>query len=125
MRLIRLSSNMNSFHTVEFKDGLNLIVGKQANPNDSNKKNTYNGVGKSLIIYLIHFCLGSNRIDVFEDKIPGWEFKLDFLLDGKLFTSKRNTKKQSEIFLNNEKLTITKFRSIMLNKVFGIQEKIN
>ena len=38
MRLIRLSSNMNSFHTVEFKDGLNLIVGKQANPNDSNKR---------------------------------------------------------------------------------------
>lgn len=113
MRLIRLSSNMNSFHTVEFKDGLNLIVGKQANPNDSNKKNTYNGVGKSLIIYLIHFCLGSNRIDVFEEKIPGWEFKLDFLLDGKLFTSRRNTKKQSEIFLNNEKLTIKKFRSIM------------
>jgi len=125
MRLIRLSSNMNSFHSVEFKDGLNLIVGKQANPNDSNKKNTYNGVGKSLIIYLIHFCLGSNRIDVFEEKIPGWEFKLDFLLDGKMFTSMRNTKKQSEIFLNNEKLTITKFRSIMLDKVFGIQDKIN
>lgn len=125
MRLIRLSSNMNSFHTVEFKDGLNLIIGKQANPGDKNLDRTYNGVGKSLLIYILHFCLGSNKITPFEEKIPGWEFILEFSIDGELYTSVRNTSNQSKIFLNGEKLTLAKFRSIMLEKVFGITEKIN
>ncbi|MED3348229.1 DUF2326 domain-containing protein [Bacillus thuringiensis] len=125
MRLIRLSSNMNSFHTVEFKDGLNLIIGKQANPGDKNLDRTYNGVGKSLLIYILHFCLGSNKITPFEEKIPGWEFILEFSIDGELYTSVRNTSNQSKIFLNGEKLTLAKFRSIMLEKVFGVTEKIN
>ncbi|PAE25599.1 DUF2326 domain-containing protein [Bacillus sp. 7894-2] len=125
MRLIRLSSNMNSFHTIEFKDGLNLIIGKQANPDDKSLDKTYNGVGKSLLIYILHFCLGSNKIAPFEEKIPGWEFTLEFSIDGELYTSVRNTSNQSKIFLNGEKLTLAKFRSIMLEKVFGVTEKIN
>lgn len=125
MRLIRLSSNMNSFHTVEFKDGLNLIIGKQANPDDKSLDKTYNGVGKSLLIYILHFCLGSNKIAPFEEKIPGWEFTLEFSIDGEVYNSVRNTSNQSKIFLNGEKLTLPKFRSIMLEKVFGVTEKIN
>lgn len=65
MRLVRLSSNMKSFHTVTFKDGINLIVGKQSS-STTRENNTYNGVGKSLIIYIIHFCLGSNKMNSFE-----------------------------------------------------------
>ena len=115
---------MNSFHTIEFTKGLNLIVGKQANPGDKNKSNTYNGVGKSLIIYLIHFCLGSNKIAAFEEKIAGWEFKLEFSIDEEKYTSVRNTSNQSKIFLNGEKLTLEKFRSTMLKNVFGVQDKV-
>lgn len=125
MRLIRLSSNVQSFHSIEFKNGLNLIIGKQANPDDKSLDKTYNGVGKSLLIYILHFCLGSNKISPFEEKIPNWEFTLEFLIDGEPYTSVRNTSKQSKIFLNGEKLTLSKFRSIMLEKVFGVTEKIN
>jgi len=125
MRLIRLSSNVQSFHSIEFKNGLNLIIGKQANPDDKSLDRTYNGVGKSLLIYILHFCLGSNKISPFEEKIPNWEFTLEFLIDGEPYTSVRNTSKQSKIFLNGEKLTLSKFRSIMLEKVFGVTEKIN
>lgn len=125
MQLIRLSSNMNSFHTIEFKEGLNFIVGKQANPNDKNKSNTFNGVGKSLIVYIIHFCLGSNKIDAFEKKIPGWEFTLEFSNNGNNYKSLRNTSSQNEIYLNDEKLTLPKFRSKFLKEAFGLEEKIN
>ena len=121
MRLIRLSSNMKSFHIVEFKDGLNLIIGKQANPDDKSLNKTYNGVGKSLLIYILHFCLGSNKITPFEEKIPGWEFTLEFSIDGELYTSVRNTSKQSKIFLNGENLTLPKFRTKMLEKVFKLK----
>lgn len=116
---------MQSFHSIKFKDGLNLIIGKQANPDDKSLDKTYNGVGKSLLIYILHFCLGSNKISPFEEKIPGWEFALEFSIDGKSYTSVRNTSKQNKIFLNGEKLTLPKFRSIMLEKVFGVTEKIN
>jgi len=113
---------MNSFHTIDFKEGLNLIVGIQKS---SDTRNTYNGVGKSLIIYLIHFCLGSNNNKMFEEKIPGWEFRLDFEIDGKPFWSTRNTSKQNDIYLNGEKKSKEKFRAELLPNVFNLNEKKN
>jgi len=72
MQLIRLSANHNSFNTVNFNpSGLTLIVGAH-----SKKGSTYNGVGKSLIVELLHFCLGSSKNEEFERKIPQWEFTL-------------------------------------------------
>ncbi|RYG72083.1 DUF2326 domain-containing protein [Lentibacillus lipolyticus] len=122
MRLIKLSSNMNSFHDIEFKKGLNIIVGRQANPNNSNKKDTYNGVGKSLIIYIVHFCLGSNKIKPFEEKIPGWEFRLDVEINGVKYTLSRNTSKQNQLFINDEKFNLTGFRNELLPKVFNLDQ---
>ena len=116
---------MNSFHTIEFKKGLNFIVGKQANPSDKNKSNTFNGVGKSLIVYIIHFCLGSNRMDAFEKNIPDWEFTLEFSNNGNKYKSLRNTSNQSKIYLNGEELTLSKFRSKFLKEAFGLEEKVN
>lgn len=125
MRLIKLSANKHTFQTVPFKAGLNLIVGKKQNPSDRNVRNTYNGVGKSLTIYLIHFCLGSNSIKVFEEKIPQWEFTLEFEIDGVTYASTRNTSSQKDIFLNGKKYSVTKFRNEMLSKVFDIEGKMN
>jgi len=122
MRLVKLSSNMKSFHTIEFKEGLNLIVGSQANPSEKDNRKTYNGVGKSLIIYLIHFCLGSNKIDAFEKSLPNWTFELTFEIENEIYVTSRNTSKQSEFFLNGVKKTITKFREEMLSKVFYLDD---
>ncbi len=75
MQLIRLSANHESFRTVNFNpSGLTLIVGAH-----SKLGQTYNGVGKSLIVELLHFCLGASRNEEFERKIPQWEFTLDRL----------------------------------------------
>lgn len=125
MKLIQLSSNKSSFHTVNFKSGLNLIVGKKSNPDDTNTKNTYNGVGKSLLVYLIHFCLGSNEIKAFKEKIPDWDFYLKFLIDDEIYISMRNTSNQKEIFLNDEKLKLAEFRRRMLEKNFNISKKVS
>lgn len=61
MRLISLTANQKSFHPIIFKDGINIIAGKQVTPHNENDGNTYNGVGKSLTLHLIHFCLGSRK----------------------------------------------------------------
>ena len=62
MKLLSLRANKPSFHPIIFKDGINIIVGKQVAPLDENDGNTYNGVGKSLTLHLIHFCLGANKL---------------------------------------------------------------
>jgi len=62
MKLIKLEANKDSFKTVSFnKQGLSLIVAKQSNPEERDTTNTYNGVGKSLIVLLVHFCLGAKK----------------------------------------------------------------
>ena len=56
MQLISLEANKPSFNTVHFNPkGLTLIIGKSTS---TDKNNTYNGVGKSLLLQLVNFCIG-------------------------------------------------------------------
>lgn len=122
MYLNRLSANKEQFHTIEFKDGLNFIVGKRENPSINDLKNTYNGVGKSLIIELIHFCLGSKKIDIFEEKLSDWTFTLEFEINKENFKVIRSCDEQNKVILNGKELSINKYTKLLQNKVFCIDE---
>jgi len=53
MRLIELTSSKSTFKTVRFnRTGLSLIVARHT---QKNLQATYNGVGKSLVITLLHY----------------------------------------------------------------------
>ena len=69
MQLISLTSNKETFRPIHFKNeiGLNFIVATQKNPEISDKGNTTNGVGKSLIVAIIHFCLASSKKESFKN----------------------------------------------------------
>jgi uncharacterized protein YydD (DUF2326 family) len=122
MKLIRLRANKDSFHTIPFNDkGISLIVAKKRTEND---RNTYNSVGKSLSIALVHFCLASNKIPAFEEQLLGWEFYLDFEINGTLYTSKRSTGKQDVIYLNEAEMSLADFRTKLAEKVFCIASPI-
>lgn len=114
MQLISLTSNKDTFKPVHFNNefGLNFIVATQNNAHD--KESTYNGVGKSLVIALIHFCLGSNKKDSFKKDLPDWSFKLTFKIENEIYISERKTNSQEIIILNNKEITVSKF-----NKKFG------
>lgn len=122
MKLISLSANKPSFHPVIFKDGINIIVGKQVAPHNENDGNTYNGVGKSLTLHLIHFCLGANRIDSFMKKLPDWEFTLKFEVNGKEYSSIRNTNEQNKIEFCGEILASKVVRQKLLELCFDISD---
>ncbi len=125
MRLIKLEANQPSFHTVHFNSrGLSIIVGKKEDKNNTNTKNTYNSVGKSLLIRIVHFCLGANTIDEFEAKLPGWEFVLTFDIEGERFQAIRATSKQDQILVNGQKTDLTTFRDKFQKLLFKIDDPV-
>lgn len=120
MRLIKLYANHQSFREVNFNPtGLTLIVGSK-----STRGSTYNGVGKSLIVELLHFCLGSKKNDEFEKKIPQWEFFLEFQIQGHNHVVSRNTSNQGVVYLDHEEIKIAVLNSWLESRLFAIPEGI-
>ena len=120
MKLISLKANQPSFHPVIFNDGISIVVGKQVAPHNENDGNTYNGVGKSLILHLIHFCFGANKIDSFSHQLSGWEFTLNFEHNGERFYATRSTKEQNKINFCGEILNPKAMRQRMFELCFEI-----
>lgn len=123
MHLVWLSANKYSFHDIKFKKGINYIVGKKFDNEVFDKKSTYNGVGKSLIIELIHFCLGSNKITSFEENLNEWEFILQFEAKGSQHTVIRSCKNQNDIYLDGEIYGLNKFKLKVMELIFDFSSE--
>jgi len=89
MGLIRVSSNNPSFKTVEFKKGLNIILADRTS--DSGNKESRNGLGKTSLIQIIDFCLGSSAsFSLFKSaELKDWSFTLDLSIGGKKYSITR------------------------------------
>lgn len=120
MRLIELRSNKKSFHTVTFNPtGITVIA---AIKETEDQKKTYNSVGKSLTIALVHFCLGCNSNKEFDIKLNDWIFYLDFQIGNEKFTASRSTNNQKEITLNGKVYTLKEFNKYLEGLLFRIKE---
>ncbi len=124
MYLIEVSANKPSFQTVKFKEGLNFIVGGISKEQEKNKKSTYNGVGKSLLIKIIHFCLGCKTIKSFEEKLNDWEFSLKFKIDNNYYTATRKCNNQGKINLNGNEISLKEYTDFMGKELFYLS-KVN
>lgn len=115
MRLIELTSNKSSFKTVKFnRTGLSLVIGsrkEQSHAVDDGR--SYNGVGKSLLIEIIHFCLGSSTNASFRQHLSGWDFTLRFEIGQTSYTASRSTDKQDKILLNGVQLKLKAFNELL------------
>lgn len=77
MKLRSLSANFPEFRTINFRDGLNIIVADRAS--EATKTDSRNGLGKTTIIALIDFCLGSNMNERLRQMSGNeWCFTLSF-----------------------------------------------
>ena len=126
MRLISLTANQKSFRPVHFNPtGLSFITAVQKNPGESDSGKSYNGVGKSLLTALIHFCLGAGKqgYKSFQEKLPEWAFTLTFTIEGRTYTATRSLENIDTILLNKEELTVSKFNSKMESLCFEIPEE--
>lgn len=127
MRLIALSANKSTFRTVKFnRNGLSIVVGQKKVLRDgsSSKSKTYNGVGKSLLLQLVHYCLASDPNDAFRKHLDGWIFSLEFELQGNAHRITRSADKPSELSLDGEKITLPKLRTWLLAGSFYPQQGI-
>ncbi|WP_197075644.1 hypothetical protein [Leptospirillum sp. Group II 'CF-1'] len=73
----KIFANKSSFKTVEFRPGMNIVWADRTN--DSTKKDSRNGLGKTTLIEIIHFCLGaktSKGKGLLNTNLDGWEFSL-------------------------------------------------
>lgn len=124
MRLVELYANKASFKRVVFnKSGLSLILGSRKEPNnhaDDNK--SYNGVGKSLLAEIIHFCLGSNASSAFKNHLPGWEFNLILQLDNKIYHVVRSTDKQGDVLVNEKNMKLKQYTDFLNKYTFQTQD---
>ena len=125
MRLVELTANQESFHTVRFNEtGLTLIVGKQSDPTDTNREHSTNGVGKSLLLYLISFCLGSDSNRQMKEKLPEWEFTLTFEHAAKRHSVTRSTMNQSSLMVNGTITTLKAFRETLGREIFSLEPSV-
>lgn len=125
MRLISLTANAESFHTVTFnKTGPSFIVGRQQRkePPEEDKgdqdSNTSNGVGKSLLLYLVNFCLGADPNESFAKQLDGWAFTLRVEVEGNEVPITRSVAEQDVVQYGAARMSLNDFRDTLQDQIF-------
>lgn len=112
MKLLKLYSNNPDFKEINFNPGLNIVAGLQKS---SLAKDSYNGIGKSSSLNLLHLMFGGS----FDDKSPSDKvlktflstygtIHLDFAIGNVKYTISKNFA-VNDFYLNNEKVSMTAF----------------
>ncbi len=114
MYLKKLSANKESFHDLVLEpDSINIILGSKGVENEK-KTNTVNGVGKTLSIKLIDYCLGC-RSDAHKEilKLKGWDFKLVLNCRGKDHDLIRSIDDDKFMYLDEKKVKVSEVKEFL------------
>lgn len=99
--ILAVRCDQPSFKNVYFERGLNVVLADRTK--ESTRKDTRNGLGKSTLIEIIHFCLGSSLSGTLKDEhLLDWTFTLDFELAGKVISVSRNTENTSRFIVEGD-----------------------
>lgn len=126
MRLIELYANSASFKRVRFNEtGMSLVIGSRRDPvhHDDDTK-SYNGVGKSLLVEIIHFCLGSSTNKAFKEYLPGWEFTLIAIVGDRQLQIVRSTEKQGDVYVDGKALKLKSFTDFLARNTFQFDDSL-
>lgn len=96
-----ISSNNKKFKTINFHDGLNIIVADKTEK--STDKDTRNGLGKSTLLNIIHFCLGRDPKEALANsKTDDYTFYLDMDIQNKRYVISRSPGNKTQIFVKGD-----------------------
>ncbi|MBS1677916.1 MAG: DUF2326 domain-containing protein [Actinobacteria bacterium] len=136
----RVSANHDSFRQVEFGPDFNLVLAERTAA--ATDRDSRNGLGKSLLLDILHFCLGSKGTKgrgVAVDALTDWEFRTDLTYtDGDLAFSRavsqkswvrfdsdsRNLPVTPEIEANRQGFKVADQRLLLGRLLFGLTDEI-
>ena len=96
-----LSCDRPYFKTIEFKPGFNVILAERTQ--EATIKDSRNGLGKSTVIEIIHFCLGGNKGETLKkSELDGWAFTLELDLKGEKYSVTRNTRDINDVIIDGD-----------------------
>lgn len=88
--------NRPSFKNLEFRPGFNVILAERTK--EATRKDSRNGLGKSTLIEIMHFCLGGNKGETLKkSELDDWTFSLVVDLEREPYYVTRNTVKSGSI----------------------------
>lgn len=101
MKLLELTSNKSTFKTVTFKRGFNFVLAQR--DKSSGDKDSTNGLGKSLLLEIVDFCLGANPSETLEkEEMISWVFRLDIEINENKVTLSRSIDNPNAITVYDE-----------------------
>ena len=101
--ILRVNAHGKESRTVEFTPGFNVVLAERKP--ESTDKDTRNGLGKTTLLNIIHFCLGSDekpRKGLRVKQLEGWEFSLDFQLRNKIVSVSRTVDKPGQVKITGQ-----------------------
>ena len=94
-------ANKESFNAVTFGPGLNVILADRTE--DSTERDTRNGVGKTILLEIIHFCLGGRAVKrqgLQFDALRDWAFTLDISIGRNRVRVTRFVSRHNNIYID-------------------------
>ena len=98
-----VTANHPSFRAVQFKSGLNVILAERKEA--STKRDTRNGLGKSTLIGIIDFCLGSrvrSGYGLAIKPLRDWTFTLECSLAGRRMKVSRAVAEPGQVIIEGQ-----------------------
>lgn len=96
-----IAADKPKFRSVQFREGMNVVMAdRTARSADLDSRN---GLGKSTLLDIIHFCLGSNKNGTLgKPQLNDWTFTLEFDMAQKPYTVSRNTAKANRVLVSGD-----------------------
>ena len=101
--ILRVRADQASFKEVTFQPGFNVVLAERTQ--DSTRKESRNGLGKSSLIEVISFCLGASagkKDPMRAEALANWTFTLDMNLGGQIVAVSRETSNHGEVYIEGD-----------------------
>lgn len=120
-----VGADRDSFRTVRLSPGLNVVLGDRTER--SSRKDSRNGLGKTSLLEIIHFCLGSSSRtgDLMRSSaLAGWTFRMSLDVGAECVTVSRATSKPGTVEVESaagrRTLRVAEWNDLLGERLFGL-----
>ncbi|MFW9890547.1 MAG: DUF2326 domain-containing protein, partial [Candidatus Thorarchaeota archaeon] len=101
--ITRIRCDKPSFREVKFNPDFNVILANRTET--STDRDSRNGLGKTTLVEIIHYCFGSDlkkSPTLKKSEVDGWQFTVDFEVDGRNYSVTRSTEAYGVVELEGD-----------------------